>query len=254
MLTRWYMKPSHKLLIIILCILGLGACRTHSDRLRAQAQTSYLQGYYDQALAPLSKLAREDNAEAQYALGYMYFYGLGTKKNDYLARRLIQHSADLGYPPAQQAIALILHENVGASSNGYAEKPKVIKQKIRSHRHDPSLMNRVSNSIDPSMPHEPLQMTDIEWMRLQDPNYYTIVLAVSNDRNYLQGIRRITTPYVARVTEFRFRQDHEIWYGLVFGSYNDYQSAEHMLMTLHPKIQQKARIKSWVTIQSVMLP
>lgn len=73
----------------------------------AEVQTSYGQGNYQQTLENLSLLAIEGDPEAQYALGYMYYYGQGTEQNIDLAKGWFQEALDGGLDKAQQALDAI---------------------------------------------------------------------------------------------------------------------------------------------------
>ncbi len=69
-----------------------------------EAQADYHAGNYDNALQKLTILAINGNNEAQYALGYMYYHGLGTSQNIDIARGWFREAAATGYQQAQQAL------------------------------------------------------------------------------------------------------------------------------------------------------
>lgn len=69
-----------------------------------QAQTEYRQGDFSQAMTSLTLLAIQGNPEAQYALGYMYYYGQGSRQNIELARGWFREASAQGYIPARQAL------------------------------------------------------------------------------------------------------------------------------------------------------
>ena len=96
------------LLITLLC-----ACATTSPK---QMKTnSFLQqgkldfdgGYYQRALHELLPIACDGNAEAQYAVGYMYYYGYGVAQDQYVGGFWIKRSAGQGYPPAIDAAKML---------------------------------------------------------------------------------------------------------------------------------------------------
>ena len=70
----------------------------------ALARSAYDTGNYRESLELLAPLAQEGDAEAQYALGYQFFYGLGVKRDKNQALFWMQQSAIQGYQPAREAL------------------------------------------------------------------------------------------------------------------------------------------------------
>lgn len=79
----------------------------------ACANNPYLMKY-DCSLSRIQKAAENGDADAQYALGYMYYYGIGTVKDQQTAALWIERSAAAGQPLAKKAWTLI---NTGAMFN-----------------------------------------------------------------------------------------------------------------------------------------
>lgn len=98
---------------LIASISTLAACAPHyrSSFVTAQHDFSH-QNYgraYDEVIVP----AHHGNRAAMYALGYLYYYGLGVPRDPDMGRIWIQHAADCGYPPAITAfreITIMKHE------------------------------------------------------------------------------------------------------------------------------------------------
>src|SRR3990167_5127501 len=67
---------------------------------------------YGCSLERVQVAAENGSADAQYALGYMYFYGIGTVQDKQTASLWIQRSAAQGQPLAKKAWTLI---NTGAT-------------------------------------------------------------------------------------------------------------------------------------------
>lgn len=99
----------YKLILFILICVGLCACAT-DQTLLAQGKQSFIVGDYHQAFKTLQPLAVKGNPDAQYAVGYMYFYGYGTPKNDPLAYKWMQSAAAQNQPEAKQALTMIQNE------------------------------------------------------------------------------------------------------------------------------------------------
>ena len=72
-----------------------------------QGKRAFDAGYYKTAMHELLPLACEGNAEAQYAVGYMYYYGYGAAQDTDSGVFWINRSATQHYQPAIDALAMI---------------------------------------------------------------------------------------------------------------------------------------------------
>ena len=72
-----------------------------------QGQRLFEEGYYKRAMRDLLPLACDGNAEAQYAVGYMYYYGYGVAQDTDVGYFWIKRSANQHYLPAMKAAAMI---------------------------------------------------------------------------------------------------------------------------------------------------
>jgi TPR repeat protein len=106
---------------VIACLLCffLAACAAH----QSPATQSYLQegkrdfegGYYRSAMRVLLPLACDGNAEAEYAVGYMYYYGYGVAQDTDVGTLWIERSAQKHYLPAVKALENVTRENENRS-------------------------------------------------------------------------------------------------------------------------------------------
>lgn len=64
---------------------------------------------YGCSLDRIEKAAMNNDADAQYALGYMYYYGIGTVRDQQTATLWIKRAASQGQPLAIQAMKIITH-------------------------------------------------------------------------------------------------------------------------------------------------
>ncbi|RDI38058.1 sel1 repeat family protein [Aquicella lusitana] len=103
---------------VLICVLSfflLACATTRPPNTMTLAQKSYLEqgkryfeeGYYKRAMHELLPLACDGIAEAQYAVGYMYYYGYGVAQDTDVGYFWIKRSANQGFAPAVQALALI---------------------------------------------------------------------------------------------------------------------------------------------------
>jgi len=123
------MNSIKTLLILLFCLLFLQACQhsfSGSQKAQQAADLSAGKEYfvtknYQLAFKTLYPLAKEGNAEAQYAIGYMYYYGEGVNKDTLVAKKWIKKSAVQNYQLAEQALTL-MGDKVPESTPSVSEK------------------------------------------------------------------------------------------------------------------------------------
>jgi TPR repeat protein len=96
--------------LILALIMVLSGC--HSQLNLEQGIQSFQHQDYRQAFIRLRPAAEHGIPEAQYAVGYMYYYGQGVVENRQKAWFWISAAAEHGQVDAQKAVA-ILKKNHG---------------------------------------------------------------------------------------------------------------------------------------------
>lgn len=113
-------RLSQLILIITICV-SLTACMTPQQRYNRDysvAKQNFVQQNYRTAFIRVQTPAKAGIPDAQYALGYMYYYGKGTVQNPTMARYWFQQAAQKGQPDAQQALQTMPPAS-SQQSNGY---------------------------------------------------------------------------------------------------------------------------------------
>jgi TPR repeat protein len=100
------MKRIFKLLIIIIFIPSMVACMTGVLNLR-EGITSFRLQDYRSAFIRLKPEAEKGQPDAQYAIGYMYYYGQGVVEDRDQAWFWIHMAARLGQADAQIAVKIL---------------------------------------------------------------------------------------------------------------------------------------------------
>lgn len=95
-----------KIILLVMSIFFLTACISSQSRL-ADAKHSYDVQNYRQSYLRLKPLASSGQPEAQYALGYLYYYGLGVTEDRAIGRRWIEKAAAAGSQPAKKALEMM---------------------------------------------------------------------------------------------------------------------------------------------------
>lgn len=104
------MKHVLSLIFISVALLGCSSNKAKETPL-SQAETAYAAGQYEKAAVQLLPLAKAGDPQAQYTLGYMYYYGQGVKRDRTQGYFWMQQSAKAGNKSALRALELLNQEN-----------------------------------------------------------------------------------------------------------------------------------------------
>lgn len=115
-----FSKAVYVVVTVILLVNG-GCFRDTDDEMQAVLELEE-QGEFAEAARQLRAMADEENAAAQYALGFRYDAGIGVLEDDAEALRLISLSATQGYAPAQRSLAL----RYATGTGGVGERDNVL--------------------------------------------------------------------------------------------------------------------------------
>ncbi len=94
------------MLIAISCMLQSCASAVNSRHLE-EGKQDFGAGNFKQAFHELLPVAANGDAHAQYAVGYMYYYGYGATQDSESGRFWMQKSADQHYGPAVRALQML---------------------------------------------------------------------------------------------------------------------------------------------------
>lgn len=106
------MKKIVPLLGLLLGLIVLNGCSTTPDSAQIdetnaileEAHLAYNAKAYKKVFELIFPLAAAGNDKAQYALGYLFYYGLGVEKSERQAMHWIQQAAAQGNQKAQKAL------------------------------------------------------------------------------------------------------------------------------------------------------
>ena len=108
-----------KIMTLSVLLLSLAGCATtHKDTSVSyiswanmseleQGKRYFDEGYFKSAMHTLLPLACDGVAEAQYAVGYMYYYGYGVAQDTDVGYFWINRAASHNFAPAIRALAII---------------------------------------------------------------------------------------------------------------------------------------------------
>jgi TPR repeat protein len=92
--------------ILMAALLATTAC-SYQQAMFQRGQTNFSQQNYHLAHRQLLPAAKGGNPQAQYAVGYMYFYGLGVVEDQRQGYWWIRQAAEKGDVEAQRALKLL---------------------------------------------------------------------------------------------------------------------------------------------------
>ncbi|WP_392537679.1 sel1 repeat family protein [Legionella sp. 227] len=101
------MRRLFDLLIVVIFISTLAACATTSAINLREGIDSFRVENYRKAFIRLKPIAEKGQPDAQYAVGYMYYYGKGVVEDRKKAWFWINAAANLGQPDAKEAVRIL---------------------------------------------------------------------------------------------------------------------------------------------------
>jgi TPR repeat protein len=96
-----------KICVILICVLLQACASDFQSRQVQEGKDSFNRGDFKDSFKELLPVAARGNAHAQYAVGYMYYYGYGPAQDSESGIFWMQKSADQNYTPAIQALKII---------------------------------------------------------------------------------------------------------------------------------------------------
>lgn len=104
-----------KLIAAFVVVMALASCVTTSDSSAPsfdQGEKAFKTGDYKTAYQNLYPLAVDGRPDAQYAVGYMFYYGKGIAKNERIGESWIREAAVNGSSQAEQALELLTQKGM----------------------------------------------------------------------------------------------------------------------------------------------
>ncbi len=240
------MRLSLKLGLMI-CLLFIQSCTNRTllpDQHGSQstAQADFQKGNYYEAFDDLLYYAEHGNKDAQYAVGYMYYYGLGTAKDQNTARYWIRKASEQGQPAAKRAMYEITRD-----SQQYSAAQAGVKNDTIIPTPPPKPVPQTTQPIS-----SPISLNDDqEWIHHQTPQNYTIKLASLKDTpNPKQRIEK--TLGLKNTKQYQFKKDGITWEAVITGSYRRHIDAEQDLQTLPTELRNSAQIVLFSQVQKRM--
>lgn len=218
------MRSAYRFWIMLMALAWcalLAGCAASTQVARDHAQAYYVNGDYALAFDTLFPLAKRSDPDAQYTIAYMYYYGQGVLKDEDVARSWMRKSANLGNQRAKYALQVMLDPGVhGSYRNQYS----------------------TLTSAD----------SDINWIRKQNPQQYTLVFEPTNNDQLKNVLLKQASNN--RTVTFSFKKNGLSLQALAYGSYATSDAAEMTKAKLDKELQKALKLTQWQSIHDVMLP
>ncbi len=267
-------KKLYQLAFIALFIATLSACTTTTKTLSREVSVSYdeevknanvafNQKNYTVAAKLLKPLAERGRGDAQYALGYLYFNGLGVTRNDSLAAQWFNSAAANGNENAKQALHLLPPSDdavidlrdkksptldpapVLASESDLKDEAPVEESPVADSMivgadiNQPAEIERMTSeaSDDVGMSADAEKLTDGEkWIVGQPSNNFTIQLIMLANESALKKFINKNNLQENSVY-YRNQKNGKIFYLLVYGSFESYSLAKEAIIGMSSELK-----------------
>jgi septal ring-binding cell division protein DamX len=254
-----------KIIPIILSIITIAGCTTTTTKLTqteplinqpaqyAKARDAFNRKDYLQAAMLLKPLAEQGNADAQYALGYMYHNGLGVPRNYKLALQWMSAASAKGNKKATEALHRISTLNSETTNSDLLKEEEQQPTKATtpdSAESKTSQPAKLPESLNAPMPTEspeaskevasqetqPTLTADEKWIMDQPDSHFTIQLMAGSSEAALQKFIKDNNLHDSAVY-YRTRRHGKDWFTLIQGSFESFKQVNEALKELPPQLQ-----------------
>lgn len=219
------MKKTMILAISSVVALGLSSCSTNNsmDSSSVCSNNPFLQ-QYNCSLTAVQQAAEKGQPDAQYALGYMYYYGIGTAKDQQKAMLWIRRAANQGQPLAIKAVQMLNksdYPTMGSASLKESAHSVYAKPRVK-HAHHINLAKVKRASV----------VTSGYAIQVMGGRSSDAVHAFMDRHNLYQKAKVYDTSYNGRP-----------WYIVIYGRYNTYLEAKEALANLPTELKKN---RPWI--------
>ncbi len=217
-----------------LCIFLLSCATAHMSQELQRGKCMFAEGDYNDAFHQLLPAAAKGNPQAQYAIGYMYYYGYGVARDSETGIFWMQQSAAQGYQPAIKALRLIKQKTATPpqATPVIPEKPKA--QAYGTHTKRPIFRDAVMRSL--------VEQYKTPHLTKAVPAKYVLQLFGGY---HLAAVKSLQTTLHIKKSSSVLRTKHngKDWYILTYGNYTTVIQSKIAMKNLPQKL---SGLKPWV--------
>lgn len=235
--------------MLSLSLLLLTACSSTTPKdSYAQAKLNFTEQNYYNAYQQLLVPAAKGNSDAEYALGFLYYYGKGTPVNQQLGKQWILKAAQDGNEQAAQAYQMILAKEqsimpAGALPRAHVFHPKKLSRSKRTTRVKPkTTYKHIKAKIKPARKlNKGLTADENFLMHVRGTDFTLQLLDTTSPAYAAKFIREQSLGSRARV--FHRQLNGKDLYVVVYGIYRSHAKAKTAIKALPLKVQ---NLKPWI--------
>ncbi|MCE3237734.1 MAG: hypothetical protein K0R24_715 [Gammaproteobacteria bacterium] len=194
--------------------LLLPSCATSTAQQLQNGEASFIAGDFKSAFHQLLPLAAEGIPQAEYGVGYMYYYGYGITRDSESGLFWMNKAAHAQYAPAVRALAAIQENITHPPAAVTLEKPE------SSPSFAPDTFKNTNAFINNASSKYTLQLMG---------SYY---LAPLKEQQLLLNLNNLTS-----IKQTKSQHNGRDWYVLTYGNYTSLSAAELAKFDLPPKIK-----------------
>lgn len=268
-------KLSRWMIVIFLLSLLLACASARMAEEVQSAKATFNSGNFKQAFAELMPLAVKCSAEAEYAVGYMYYYGLGVEAHKESGLFWIGQSAAQMYRPAIRALQLIEKDKIESHKIPTKKSNKIhySENSLTETLKNPDIQHKMAaikkeNTVDENLVHMAVKVTpenkeDEVLMSLKDLNSAlvetthikpSVTLAKIPSSNFtlqlfgsykLEDVKQLQSQLNLQTKTYYAQTKHNgrDWYILTYGKYPEISLAKHAKEDMPIKAQ---KLDPWV--------
>lgn len=233
--------------VSLLCIAGCAKKNTALTN-KECSDNPYLKRY-DCSLTAVQQAAMQGDADAEYALGYMYYYGVDTAQDHSAAYIWINKAAQQGQPLAQQAQRMLQRQSLpGMASAKMQDTPTKVANAKRFHAKPAIAKPSTKSGPIAKKSKSNLNSYDIKKLAKQNPKHYALQLIASPKLSAVRAAQNAYGYSDSYVYSKRLRG--QTWYVLVKGNYPTHKAASAAISKLPSRVRaQRPWPKSFASIQ-----
>ena len=277
-------KNTYKLIFTVLLIATLSSCATSTKLVSRDvsanpgmqienAKKAISQKNYTRAAELLEPLAEEGRGDAQYALGYLYFNGMGVQRNNSVAAKWFRAAADNGNKNARLALSKIpssesavvdlrdkkLSDSSSSQPGSQLNEASTSAQEIISvdSVDDIKITETSQSDTEKSNNETIIDNSGIltggeKWIAGQPGKNFTIQLIVLSDESALKLFMKDNN-LQGNAFYYRTQRNGESLYALIHGSFETYSKAKEKSDALSYKLNiEEPWVRNMSTIQKLL--
>lgn len=154
----------------LICSILLASCAATSPKMSQeleQGKVNFIAGNYKAAFHELLPVAGKGNAQAEYAVGYMYYYGYGVSQDSESGIFWMQKAANQNFEPAIKALDVIHRKAI--TENGNRNNYKKFK-KVAENNNDEGYVDLTLNAVHGPLPKLSQQEDEVTEVMMEQAN------------------------------------------------------------------------------------